>query len=66
LFQVETDPGEHVNLAPTQANVWEQMMKRLVQINGTFFAPDRGLKDPAACMMAVNTYGGFWGPFVDV
>ena len=42
------------------------MMHRLHQINLTFFAPDRGEKDPAACEAAVKKYGGYWGPFVDV
>ena len=41
------------------------MMARLLEINTTFFAPDRGQKDPAACATAAGKYGGWWGPWVD-
>ena len=44
---------------------WERMMARLLEINTTFFAPDRGQKDPAACATAAGKYGGWWGPWVD-
>ena len=44
---------------------WERMMHRLLEINATFFAPDRGQKDPAACATAAGKYGGWWGPWVD-
>ena len=40
-------------------------MTRLLEINATFFAPDRGQKDPAACATAAGKYGGWWGPWVD-
>ena len=59
LFFIETDPGEHHNLASERPDVWHKMMKRLLQVNETFFAPDRGEKDPAACTTALNRYGGF-------
>ena len=66
LFDIfGADPGEHVNLAARQPARWEKMMARLLQINTTFFAPDRGAKDPAACAAAINDYGGWWGPWVD-
>lgn len=55
-----------MNLAISHADIWYEMMQRLVEINATFFAPDRGSKDPVACQLAIERYGGFWGPFVDV
>lgn len=64
LFDVRADPGEHENLAGSKQDVWRTMMQRLLEINATFFAPDRGHKDPAACQMALSRYSGFWGPFV--
>ena len=59
LYFIKTDQGEHHNLASARPAVWEKMMKRLLQINETFFAPDRGDKDPAACTTALSRYGGF-------
>jgi hypothetical protein len=46
LYAIDTDPGEHVNLAAKQPAVWQKMMARLLQINATFFAPDRGADAP--------------------
>jgi len=66
LFRVETDPGEHENLAAALPQRWAAMMARLLAINATFFAPDRGKKDPAACAAALGRWGGFWGPWIDV
>ena len=54
--------GEHINLASTKPVLWSQMMARLLAINDTFFAPDRGTKDPAACAQAIKN-GGFWVGF---
>ena len=64
LFHVETDAGEHDNLAVTKSDVWHRMMQRLLEINTTMFQPNRGKIDNAACVAAVK-YGGYWGPFVD-
>ena len=65
LYDIYNDPGEHHNLASLHTDVWHSMMQRLLEINQTFFAPNRGSKDPVACNMATGVYGGFWGPFVD-
>jgi len=66
LYHIATDPGEHINLAAKQPELWHQMMARLLHINETFFAPDRGSKDPAACDMATTRWKGFWGPWIDL
>ena len=62
----DADPGEHTNLAASQPDLWHKMMARLLAINGTFFAPDRGGKDPKACIAATGRYKGFWGPWLDL
>jgi hypothetical protein len=64
LFALTTDEGEHSNLASAQPQLWSKMMTRLLLINQSFFAPDRGEKDPAACAMAAQQYDGWWGPWV--
>ena len=30
------------------------------------FNPDRGAQDVRSCQAAVQRYGGWWGPWVDV
>ena len=64
LYELLSDEGEHTNLASAQPGLWLKMMKRLLEINATFFAPDRGTTDPAACDAALHRYGGVWGPWV--
>lgn len=59
LFYIESDPGEHHNVAGERPEIWHRMMQRLLQINETFFAPDRGEKDARACTTALSRYGGF-------
>jgi len=66
LFHILEDPGEHVNLASHEPEVFKQMIERIADINKGFFNPNRGQIDPKACELAMNKYGGFWGPFVDV
>merc|ERR1712232_865236 len=64
LFDILQDPGEHVNLAAKKPEVFQQMMKRVAELQQTVFSPHRGEVDPAACDMALGKYKGFWGPFV--
>ena len=40
------------------------MQEKLAKYQATYFSPDRGNVWPGACTMAMNTYGGFWGPFL--
>jgi len=63
LFHLKNDPGEHLNLAAAKPDLWNTMMARIVEINATYFQPDRGHKDSAACSAALGKYGGYWGPF---
>ena len=66
LFDLLADPTEHINLAAVKPELFRAMMHRLTEINATLFAPDRGTPDPAACVVALGTYGDFWGPWIDV
>ena len=64
LFNIKTDPTEHVNLATKMPDVLVEMQKKLKKYQETHFNPDRGKKAPEACNAAINKYGGFWGPFI--
>jgi len=79
LFNLEKDPSEHHNLASQEVLQLESMMKRLEVLRQGFFENDdrgvdscpKGYRDredplPCACWMAVNYYGGFFGPYQEV
>lgn len=79
IFNVETDPGEHENIARSEPARLQIMKKRLKELRKGFFENDdkgadscpRGYNDdddslPCACWMAVNYYGGFFGPYQEV
>ena len=56
----------NLNLALTMPALFVKMMLRVVEMNATVFTPDRGKADPDARLVAINMYGGFGGPWVDV
>ena len=64
LFNIKDDPTEHVNLASAMPDKLKEMQAKLAQYQATYFNPDRGHKWPEACNIAINKYGGFWGPFL--
>ena len=64
LYNIKTDPEERVNLAASQPEILAHMMERFRVWNATAFNPNRGKRWKGACEAAVNTYHGFWGPFV--
>ena len=64
LYNIKTDPNEHVNLASKMPDVLAEMRKKLSGYQGTHFEPDRGNEWPGACDAALNKYNGFWGPFL--
>lgn len=79
LFNVETDPGEHEDIASLDPFRLQQMKKRLQELRKGFFEnDDRGVDScpsgyndddkslMCACWMAVNYYGGFLGPYQEV
>lgn len=66
LFNLSTDPTEHLNIA--QDSTYSDVLKRLKALtaaaNATAFSPQRGPQDlQAACSVAAYN-GGFWAPWV--
>ena len=53
-----------MNLAEKEPDTLKMMQKKLQKYQETYFNPSRGRTWPGACNIAVNTYGGFWGPFL--
>ena len=74
LFNVADDRGEHENLAEQEPLRLKAMKKRLEELRVTFFENDDvGLDScppdinmPCACWMAVNYYGGVFGPYQEI
>jgi arylsulfatase I/J len=74
LFHVARDRGEHFNLASEEPQRVQVMKERLIELRKGFFEnDDRGLDScppdidmPCACWMAVNYYGGFFGPYQEI
>ena len=64
LYNIMEDPEERVNLAKKEPETLRMMREKLAKYQATHFNPDRGTIWPGACHTALNTYGGFWGPFV--
>ena len=66
LFDIAADPNEHADLAAMRPAQLKAMQDQLAALNRNNFNPDRGKGSPEACRVAAETYGGFYGPFVDV
>ena len=57
------DPEEHVNLTTKEPDTLNMMLYKFTAYDATYFNLNCGKAWPGACTTAVNTYGGFWGPF---
>jgi arylsulfatase B len=66
LFNVLSDPNEHDDVAAQHPDIVQEMYARILELQATAFSPNRGVVQPEACEAALNTYGGFWGPFIDI
>ena len=64
LFNIVQDPEECVNLAQKEPVTLKMMQQKLAKYQATYFNPNRGNAGPGACTTALNTYRGFWGPFL--
>ena len=64
LYNIKDDPEERKNIATKEPEILKDMQDKLKKYQATYFNPDRGPVSPDACKMALDTYGGFWGPFV--
>ena len=73
LFNIETDPTEHHDVASSNLAIARKMLARVVQLNDTrvppakggLYNPVRGTVQPAACAKAMGEYRGFWGPWME-
>ena len=79
LFNVASDPGERTDMAALDPSRVEDMQQRLIELRKGFFENDdrgvdscpKGYNDDdknllCACWMAVNYYGGFFGPYQEL
>ena len=64
LYNIKKDPEERVNLAKSDPDTLKSMQEKLAKYQSTYFDPNRGKVWLEACTTAMNTYGGFWGPFL--
>ena len=65
LFNVTADPTESDNIAKDRKEDFEAMLARVDELQAGVFSPDRGDKDDGACKAALNSYGGYWGPWLE-
>eukprot|EP00403_Amphidinium_massartii_P011184 CAMPEP_0178423458 /NCGR_PEP_ID=MMETSP0689_2-20121128/27699_1 /TAXON_ID=160604 /ORGANISM="Amphidinium massartii, Strain CS-259" /LENGTH=613 /DNA_ID=CAMNT_0020045053 /DNA_START=61 /DNA_END=1902 /DNA_ORIENTATION=+ len=72
LFDVDSDPGEHNDLAQKHPEVAKLLQQRLQEVRQTIWhdphvhsevCPNDTEGHICACWMAINYYGGFYGPF---
>jgi arylsulfatase B len=63
LFDVDADPGEHVDLAPSEPSLLREMTELLRQLNQTVYNPSRPKPSDLPCAAAVAA-GGYWSPFL--
>ena len=64
LFQLNSDPGEHDDVAAAYPDVVARMRRRLAELNQGWFRPDRGQLDPQYAAQIVKN-GGFLGPWLE-
>jgi len=64
LFNIYDDPTEHQEISAQHPEIQQQLRERIREIQQTVFSPARGTVDPRACEAAINTYKGFWGPWL--
>jgi len=64
LFNIFDDPTEHNDISAQKPNIVKEMYARILEIQQTSFTPNRGSDDGTACVAALDTWGGFYGPFL--
>ena len=60
------DPHETTDLAESQPALLQRLLKRWAEVEATVYDPDRGVPDPRACEVAIERWGGFFGPYMDL
>jgi hypothetical protein len=66
LFNVSSDPTEHNDLAAAQPAVAKALLNTLQKVSRTYFDPERGDVDPAACARMMGPNRGFFGPWLEM
>lgn len=67
MFNIREDPTETNNLAASQTEIVKKMKARIAELGKTVFRPQAGdAVDPEAQKAAVDKYGGFVGPWLDL
>jgi len=74
LYNVASDPYEHTDLASSMPEKVKTMISRLDELKKGFYNNDEkgvdscpsGIDMQCACWMAMNHYGGFFGPFQEI
>lgn len=64
LYNIMDDPEERDNLADKEVGILKSMQTKLGHYQSSYFNPNRGSESPLACDIAMNKYGGFWGPYL--
>ena len=68
LYNVYTDPTEHVNLAETHPQVFKTLLAKVDELQQGVYSPQRSVPEHGAglaCERGITEYNGFWGPFLD-
>jgi len=66
LFRIDIDPTENSDVAANHSDILAELATMRDAAQQTVFMPDRGPQDPQSCVAALERYGGFWGPWVDL
>lgn len=64
LYNVFTDPTEHLNVAAQNPDVVQSISARIAELQQTVFNPQRGAPGHQACDIAHQQWKGFVGPFL--
>ena len=65
LFNVFDDPSEYNEISSKNPQIVKELQSLIDHATKTVFNPSRGSADDAACTVAFERYGGFFGPFLD-
>jgi len=74
LFDVKNDPTEHIDISKQMPSIVNQLTARLTELRKGFYTNNEvgknscppNIAGECACWMAVNKYGGYFGPYQEV
>jgi len=66
MYDIYEDPNEYSNIAVQHPETFNAMYARMNEVEKGVLNPKRGEVDPRACDMAMDGYGGFWGPWLNL